>query len=154
MCQNLEEVQRTNINASQPARDQHLDPLAHNFLSIGSELDPVLGSYYANISAIFRGGVSFYNLTAVSDDTTVTWHTLAENFMNETNVTSIPKYLGTWSWMNTDKIGIKVHDKEVIGAGNAIGPVAVVHVSESKFVYNSLMILPDHRVRSNYSIRT
>jgi hypothetical protein len=146
-------VQQTDFNAFQPARNQYLDPLVQSFLSFGSELNPALGSYYTNVSAIFRGDVSFHNLTSISEDQDDTWHPLAYNFMNGTNITSIPQHLGTWNWTNTGKIGIKIHDRKVTGAVDATEDIAIFHVGNSKSIQTSL-IRSNYRARSNCSIQT
>jgi len=117
----------TASNFTLPARNDYLDPLVSNFITFGSNLEPWKASYYSNVSALFRGDVAFYNLTTASNDTTVTWHSTAHNFMNGANLTAIPERLGSWNWTNTDKIGIKIHDKEMPKIANVTDNIAIFH---------------------------
>ena len=121
----------TDLGIIQPIRDPNLDPLVQNFISFGPELDSKQGSYYSNVSALFRGDIAFYNLTSISHNTNATWHVLADNFINGTNVTAIPQRLGAWNWTNTEKVGIKIHDRKATGVANVTEEIAIFHVSNS-----------------------
>ena len=100
------------------------------------QLDPLLGSYYSNVSGLFRGNVRYYNLSSIPYDTSMIWRPIVDGVMENANLSAIPERLGSWNWSAADTIGIKVHDR-MMPMGNVSESIAifqVVHLLSIAFV--------------------
>ena len=102
--------------------------LADYVYNRGVQLHPSLGSYYTNVTGIFRGDIRYYNLSSIPYDTNVTWKPIADQVMENANLSAIPERLGTWDWSAADTIELRVHDRMM----------TVVNVSENMAIVQVL----------------
>jgi len=105
----------------------HVERLVSKLLPPPYQLDPALGSYYSNATALFHGEVRYYNLSSIPYDTNVTWKPIADHVMENANLSAIPERLGTWNWSAVDTIGIKVHDR-MMTVANVSESIALLQV--------------------------
>lgn len=109
-------------------------PLLDEFKITGSLLDPDRQSYYSNVTGFIHGDVHFYNITPVSlsNNETLEWRPLAQDFMADSNMTDIAERMGVWNWTASNKVALSVVEKRPLQAsGNATisTKIALVHVS-------------------------
>ncbi|TCD68657.1 hypothetical protein EIP91_010178 [Steccherinum ochraceum] len=113
-------------------------PLVESLMPFGTQLDPYRESYYSNLTGFWKGDLEFYNLTALSNETTSTsltpWRTLADQFMasaNMTNATEVAERIGSWNWTASHKFTMSIRDKEILPTKgqfmNVSKDIAIIH---------------------------
>ncbi|KAJ7066593.1 hypothetical protein C8F01DRAFT_1123824 [Mycena amicta] len=95
-------------NFTMPAQDDTVPPLVHHFQMDGGPLDSSW-SYYSNSTGTYHGDASFYNLTSMNDGSALSH--LAEQYIENTNMTLASQKIGTWNWTASDKIALSLAER-------------------------------------------
>ena len=113
-----------------------MEPLLSSFMTFGSHLDPMEGSYYSNITGFIRGDTKFHNITPAfkpSPSPDHKWRQYAEKLMIGTNTTEVIERSGTWNWTGSDRVALSVVEKNPLSGQdrslNLTEVLTLVHVS-------------------------
>ncbi|KAL0570589.1 hypothetical protein V5O48_011372 [Marasmius crinis-equi] len=100
-------------------RDATLPPLIHHLLPHNGTLDPLISSFYPNVTGFIHGDAKYHNITPEAlNESSFSWLPLARLYMDETtvngtsNFTEIEAKLGAWNWTVPEEIAISVVEKE------------------------------------------
>ncbi|KAK1222123.1 hypothetical protein PQX77_015051 [Marasmius sp. AFHP31] len=102
-------------------RDEALGPLLLHLLPHNGTLDPLVSSFYPNLTGFLHGDAKFCNITPEAlDGTSYSWTPLALQYMEDTpvngttNYTEVTNKLGTWNWTVPEEVAISLVEKEPI----------------------------------------
>lgn len=112
------------------------DGLVETFLKPwpGPVLDPLIASYFPNITGFIRGTSTPLNITpsALSSGSSYgeAWYPYARDLMASSNETLIQESLGGWDWtVEGGKVALSVTDARVELEGGNRTDMALLHVS-------------------------
>lgn len=112
------------------------DGLVESFLKPwpGQVLDPLIASYFPNITGFIRGTSTPLNISpsALSSGSSYgeAWYPFARDLMSNSNETLIQESLGGWDWtVEGGKVALSVTDARVELEGGNRTDVALLHVS-------------------------
>lgn len=112
------------------------DGLVESFLKPwpGPVLDPLIASYFPNITGFIRGTSTPLNISpsALSSGSSYeeSWYPFARDLMSNSNETLIQESLGGWDWtVEGGKVALSVTDARVELEGGNRTDMALLHVS-------------------------
>jgi hypothetical protein len=98
----------------------------------GPTLDPLVASYYPNITGFIHGHTKFHNITPLymnHPSSIPSWKTKIEPIMLGANMSDILERLGIWNWTSSDKIALSVLEKPQSNV-DITERIAMIHVSK------------------------
>ena len=120
--------------------------------------DPMLASYYPNITGFIHGDTAFYNLSPHNLEhfshhhPDSRWSIPARKIMRHVNVTEMAERSKTWGWAAANKVTMSVVERKSVLANGRTGPEDVAFIHVRPIVWRDVLhclINVGHRVGSN-----